>query len=77
MTTRQQKIELLKNLSRGKKPMEEKSMSIFENVEGEPDLIIENHKKIMKKSDLEIYLKSKRNPFVINWADMNTNNIQL
>lgn len=75
--TRKDKIELLKNIYQGKKPIGEKSISIFENVEGQPDLIIENRKKIIKKNELDGYLKSKRNPFLINWADMNTNKIQL
>lgn len=66
--TRNQKIEFLKDISRGKKPMEDNCLLIFDKVDGEPDLIMENNKKILKKTDLDNYLKSKGNPFVINWA---------
>ena len=69
--TRQEKIKLLQGISRGKKPIEDNPVLIFEDVDGSPDLFIENRKKIMKKSEMENYIKSKRNPFIINWAVIN------
>jgi hypothetical protein len=67
---RNEKIKLIKEVSSGKISLHPTRPLIFEDVPGQPEMIKEMKGKVLKKSELNDYLQTKKNGVAIIWAEM-------